>query len=1396
TLSYLNLYDNDITDVSPLSQLVSLVYLNLGKNQVIDIAQLIHLNNLTDLYLGENLISDVNVIGFLSHLKNLDLHGNAVHDLAWVVSNNGLGEGDRIWLENNNLDMWPMSDDVQNIRTLQDRGVSVTHDPVEHLFADEALDAAVREALGLQPGDIMLPSDLNGLTELDASNKGITNLTGMQFCGDLTTIYLQYNEIIDLTPLAGLTELRHLNLMDNEIVDITALSSLPNLESVYLSTNHIVDISPLAGLENLKNLALSSNEVTDLSALVTNLGLSAGDVVWVSDNNLDLTIGSPAVSQMWSLSNSGVNLHYNDIAFADPNLDAAMRAALGKQPDEAIVLQDLNDLMQRSNLGGQAANRGIQDLTGLEICGSLTSLDLRGNQISDVSLLVHLSDLTSLNLHQNFLADISPLMQLTDLRELILSSNRIVDLPPGLDLMKLACLDLHDNLIADLAPLNDYIGLGDGDTVNLQGNMLDLWEASIDVQNIRFLESRGVTVLHDPIARFFRDRILEEAVAETLTSVLGISILPGQITSAHLSNPLFTHLDASNRNIEYLDGIQYGEHVTVLDLYTNRISDISLLSDLIHLTEIDLNACEIEDISALAGLENLSSVILDNNMISNINPLTNLPHLSLLSLRNNNISDMARLTVASGLGDDDDNASNNDQVFLEGNPLDLTVGSDTVRYIFTLYKKNVLVSTDNMHFPSSQLEDALWSAMEEILRDAMGFVPARFADAYYLDKLSELELLTASNRFIDDITGLEYCTGLKHLWLQGNEITDLTPLEGLINLLGLHLDRNQITSLGPVINLINLKSLTLADNQIENVIPITGLTDLFELNLDNNHLTNIGPLLPNQGLDGEDLVSIRGNPLDLWAGSDTVSYIRHLEERGIEVRYDRIFFFFDQHLEAAIREYLAKEEDEEIAEWELQGISQLSAGNRGIADLRGIEFCTGLTSLALDYNEITGVEPLAELSGLTSLSMAHNQIEDLSPLSDLTNLSVLRLQSNQIEDIAALSGLLSLSTLRLSSNRIGDLAPLVRNSGLGPGDEIWVFRNNLDLSPDSDTWAHIEILKARGITVHHDPTLRILESIPHSGAGYGEDNTRVPNNTSFAVRIQAAAGVNLTNPQSVIFTIDDERYNDDNEAYSRNLGHDTVRVTRLTDDPDSEATDFWVVYHRSAEAEDEGVSPEYEFEANVKMTIETTDTEEVNMNWGGFGFVIETCEEHMNAEQNKPGSAPLDPLEADLEDDEHTYDNGVKITSGPLEGSKIVFNSNTDVVEPTFGPYEEIPPLAVNDMEGVGVPLNLQPPTVFSTPVKVVIPFPGVADVSALSLYLFNGLEWVPAYDSQGIQPGGEGWIVPESRQDDAEAEPPTISLKLYHFTGLQAAQAVAAPENDGGGGSCFIDFVFSYVIH
>ena len=308
---------------------------------------------------------------------------------------------------------------------------------VEVTFADPNLEAAVRDAIAIPTGPIY-SSDLSELTYLDASEKNITDLTGLEYATSLTSLGLAYNQIGDISPLANLISLTTVDLWFNQITDISPLANLTSLTTLNLVNNQISDVSPLASLSSLTGLWLLDNQISNISPLagLTNL--------------------------------TGLGLNRNQISDISP-------------------LANLTNL----TLGLWLAHNQISDISPLANLTSLTGLWLADNQISDISPLANLTSLTELYLGSNQVSDISPLANLTSLAILELGDNGISHISSLVDLTSLTELYLWDNQISDIESLVNNPGLSQGDTVDLRNNPLS--DTAVNTY-IPQLQERGVTV--------------------------------------------------------------------------------------------------------------------------------------------------------------------------------------------------------------------------------------------------------------------------------------------------------------------------------------------------------------------------------------------------------------------------------------------------------------------------------------------------------------------------------------------------------------------------------------------------------------------------------------------------------------------------------------------------------------------------------------------------------------------------------------------------------------------------------------------------------------------------------------------------------------------------------------
>ena len=209
---------------------------------------------------------------------------------------------------------------------------------------DPNLAKVVRTQLGIPPRTPITDRAMQRLTRLDARDKKIKSLTGLEHATQLTGLFLYNNQIRDVSPLAKLTQLRKLgldgnqisnirplsgltqlellhigrnkinnarvrlltplkqlkwlSLHENQIGNITPLAKLTKLEGLWLSSNKIRDVSPLAGLVNLETLHLRGNPIHDFSALSNLTNLSDVDFS-LSEAGIGSTTAGPKIEGPW-----------------------------------------------------------------------------------------------------------------------------------------------------------------------------------------------------------------------------------------------------------------------------------------------------------------------------------------------------------------------------------------------------------------------------------------------------------------------------------------------------------------------------------------------------------------------------------------------------------------------------------------------------------------------------------------------------------------------------------------------------------------------------------------------------------------------------------------------------------------------------------------------------------------------------------------------------------------------------------------------------------------------------------------------------------------------------------------------------------------------------------------
>ncbi|MBU0528518.1 leucine-rich repeat domain-containing protein [bacterium] len=511
----------DITELD----MGTITSLNGSGWNISDISGIEYCTNLQSLNLEHNQIIDISDLSSLTNLGWLDLNNNQITNIYPLIQNSGIASGDIIYLNDN-----PLSTTSINtyIPQLEARGVTIYYDGgtgTVITLSDSNFEALIRTTLGKPTGNIT-DADMETIITLNGSGWNIADISGIEYCTNLQTLNLEHNNVVDLSDLSGLTNLHWIDLDNNQIASI-----LP---------------------------------------LVNNSGIASGDIVYLNDNPLNTTSINTYIPQ---LEARGVTVYSNTatvVTFSDSNFEALIRSTLGK-PTGNITDSDMETITAIVGSGWI-----ISDISGIEYCTNLQSLNLENNNIVDIS---DLSGLTNIG-----------------------------------------WLDLSDNQITNILPLVNNSGIASGDIVYLNDNPLSTTSINTYIPQ---LEARGVTVNYDgSTVVTIPDANFRAVIRETLGKPTG------DITQLDMESIIA--LDGNSRSISDISGIEYCTNLQTLNLEDNNIVDISDLAGLTDLNFIDLSHNQISDIEPLVNNSGIASgdiIYLTTNPLSTTSTNTYIPQL-------------------------------------------------------------------------------------------------------------------------------------------------------------------------------------------------------------------------------------------------------------------------------------------------------------------------------------------------------------------------------------------------------------------------------------------------------------------------------------------------------------------------------------------------------------------------------------------------------------------------------------------------------------------------------------------------------------------------------------------------------------------------------------------------
>ncbi len=292
-----------------------------------------------------------------------------------------------------------------NLKAALNKEINSNRDPAQDIMVSE-MESKVYGSITFKNQNI---TDLTGIeyainiTSLDLTDNQITDISSLSSLNRLTNLVLENNQVVDLSPLESLSVLKSLNVKNNATIDASTFSKInQSIEQIYANDCNISDISSFLGLKKLKVLYVDNNPIASINGIeqlsnLTNFSISDTLVTDLDplEQNKDLKV----------LDIENDNVNNIDVVAKLPNLNVLI------MNNCKIDDNDMKALSETTKLNTIKANDNqISDISVLSKNTGLVYAYFDNNQIENVEGLVGSKDtLREIHFDNNLLTDLSPL---------------------------------------------------------------------------------------------------------------------------------------------------------------------------------------------------------------------------------------------------------------------------------------------------------------------------------------------------------------------------------------------------------------------------------------------------------------------------------------------------------------------------------------------------------------------------------------------------------------------------------------------------------------------------------------------------------------------------------------------------------------------------------------------------------------------------------------------------------------------------------------------------------------------------------------------------------------------------------------------------------------------------
>lgn len=283
--------------------------------------------------------------------------------------------------------------------TLESGVTTLTVDPTLGWIVDDNFRACLKATYPwvFNNEDYVILAETVTIRDITCAEKGIKDISGIEYFTNTETVYLHRNQITDISMLPALTKVYRLTFDENKISALPDMSASPNITELHFYDNNFSVFPDATANTNMKVIDFRKNHITSVPDLSAYQGL------------ISFSIG------------------FNPIT----------------------ALPDLNGLPMLSSVDFAGTNLStFPDLSGVERLGSINFG--HNPQFSTWPANFPLANFSSIQCDSNNLTAIPSLSAFPNLGYLSVAGNKLTELPGLSSLTKLFVLICNDNKLATL----------------------------------------------------------------------------------------------------------------------------------------------------------------------------------------------------------------------------------------------------------------------------------------------------------------------------------------------------------------------------------------------------------------------------------------------------------------------------------------------------------------------------------------------------------------------------------------------------------------------------------------------------------------------------------------------------------------------------------------------------------------------------------------------------------------------------------------------------------------------------------------------------------------------------------------------------------------------------------